>query len=305
MNQLGRFAWIIGPCVLTTGSLICLIIVALGCRDANKAERLYSFRFELKKLTTSPNSVVSAGLWNYCAGDITADSTYSTTYCSTPQGGFWFDPVDIWGLKGADMRYAMPSELQRALSVYRTASLGMEISYLLAICANILGIVVGLLTGFCRLGICFTWLLTGISLLFTTAAAVTSTTLFSTLAGVLKLTLKPYGIYGHLGKNIYGATWLAVALSFLATMVWLVDCCCAPGRNTHHSQERKPLAGLEHDKSYNYNSLPAAGVLKTSYPPSPPPLFPPSQGPGLHLYPMNQVPQHRGPSGTFELHRHA
>lgn len=44
MGQLGKFAWVLGSSLLSIGSLICLIIVAISCTNPKQAKDLYMFR---------------------------------------------------------------------------------------------------------------------------------------------------------------------------------------------------------------------------------------------------------------------
>lgn len=52
MGQFGQVVWRGFPCALTIGSLICLVIVGLGCTRAHKAENLYFLRVSQLCLTT-------------------------------------------------------------------------------------------------------------------------------------------------------------------------------------------------------------------------------------------------------------
>ncbi|RAH75060.1 SUR7/PalI family protein [Aspergillus aculeatinus CBS 121060] len=287
MGQLGRFAWVLGSSLLSVGSLICLIIVAIGCTNPKQAKDLYMFRIELKNLTTSPSSILdttlqdltgshvkqfvqalqeanksetlqdfySIGLWNYCAGNNPHIGVYNTTYCSKPRGGFWFDPIEIWDLNQTHIGKHVPNRLQQTLDIYQRASLWMQILYLLAICTSILQLLVGLLACCSRLGGCFAWLLTAVSLLFTLATSITSTTLFATLAGIFKVTFKSYGIYGHMGRHIYAATWLAVALSLLAAVSWLLNGCCFRGDKARRDPPRTMGPVGAADSAYSYRPV--------------------------------------------------
>ncbi|OJJ94949.1 hypothetical protein ASPACDRAFT_64869 [Aspergillus aculeatus ATCC 16872] len=284
MGQLGRFVCVLGSSLLSVGSLICLMIVTIGCINPKQATDFYMFRIELKNLTTSPSSILdttlqdltgghvkqfvqalqeanksetlqdfySIALWNYCAGNNPHIAVYNSTYCSKPRGGFWFDPIEIWGLNQTHIGKHIPNRLQQTLDIYHRASLWMQILYLLAICTSILQLLVGLLVCCSRLGSCVAWLLAGASLLFTLAASVTSTMLFATLAGTFKVTFKAYGIYGHMGRHIYAATWLAVALSLLAAVSWLLNCCCFRGDKARRDPARTICPVAAADTAYSH-----------------------------------------------------
>ena len=113
MGKAGRFACIFTPMVLTIGSLVCLVIVALG--GTNKSNSLYNnlyfFRANTSDITISPsdlpdgikipdtplteglinettNAVASAlgvydfyhiSLWNYCSGNFTSSQAHNSS----------------------------------------------------------------------------------------------------------------------------------------------------------------------------------------------------------------------------------
>ncbi|KAB8210032.1 SUR7/PalI family-domain-containing protein [Aspergillus parasiticus] len=334
MDQFGQVVWRGFPCALAIGSLICLVIAGLGCTRAHKAENLYFLRIELQNLTVTSHSVIdttlehfnithldkfiqaldevnnttglndfySIGLWSYCTGNITDNGTYKTTYFSKPRGGFWFDPIDTWGLNGTNTNDFLPGKLKKSLNMYRKASLWMAIIYLIAVIATVLEIMTGLMAvGGNRLVSCFARLLAGVSLLFTTAMSITSTAIFATLAATVKTVLKPHGITGHMGRHIYAATWLAVVLSFLASALWLLDCCCCSRRRT----TPRPIAA-DHQQSYGYSSVPLNGVTAlqhTAYPPAMVFASPPNLQ-GSYEHPMHQAPSHSTPEDACEPYRH-
>ncbi|GMF72235.1 unnamed protein product [Aspergillus oryzae] len=93
--------------------------------------------------TTGLNDFYSIGLWSYCTGNITDNGTYKTTYCSKPRGGFWFDPIDTWGLNGTNTNDFLPGKLKKSLNMYRNVSLWMAIIYLIAVIATVLEIMTG------------------------------------------------------------------------------------------------------------------------------------------------------------------
>ncbi|KAE8417298.1 SUR7/PalI family-domain-containing protein [Aspergillus pseudocaelatus] len=252
--------------------------------------------------TTKLNGFFSIGLSSYCTGNITDNGTYNTTYCSRPRGGFWFNPIDTWGLDGTNTNDFLPGKLKKSLDMYRNASLWMAIIYLIAVIATILEIMTCLVAvGGNRLGSCFAWLLAGVSLLFTTAMAIASTAVFATLATTVSIVLKPYGIIRHMGRHMYAVTWLAVMLSFLTSALWLLDCCCC----SRYRTTARPITA-DQQQSYRHSSAPLKGLTApqdTSYPP--PMVFtsPPSLQ-GSYQYPMHQIPPPSSPVGVYEPDKH-
>lgn len=57
------------------------------------------------------------GLWSYCEGEI-ADGVERITYCSPPSTNFYFDPVDILGLKDSLVQELLKNSLQDLVLAY-------------------------------------------------------------------------------------------------------------------------------------------------------------------------------------------
>jgi hypothetical protein len=98
-----------------------------------------------------------------------------------------------------------------------------------------------------------------------------------------------------MGKNIYVATWLAVAFSLAGSLFWIISSCCCSGRSPYHGSSK--TRGVTAEKApYTYeplgpqaNQTPAA-FGNTSYPP------PPAHG--------NQVPMQNMRNNAYEPFRH-
>ncbi|KAF4221247.1 hypothetical protein CNMCM8980_003281 [Aspergillus fumigatiaffinis] len=331
MGKAGRIACIFTPYALTIASLVCIIMVGLGCTKSSSStlNNLYFFRADLQNLTTS-SSVTSAvssalesagvdvsssdlanaldeaqkqlkikdfydiGLWGYCDGDVTSGN-YKTQNCSKPKAEFYFNPITIWQLNDTGVEDVLPDDLSKALNVYKNVSKWMFIAYIVAFVATIVELVVGLFAICSRWGSCVTSLVSAVSFLFITAASVTSTALFTVLKGTFNAALKDYGIKGYMGKNIYVATWLAVAFSLAGSLFWIISSCCCSGRSPYHGSSK--TRGVTAEKApYTYeplgpqaNQTPAA-FGNTSYPP------PPAHG--------NQVPMQNMRNNAYEPFRH-
>lgn len=81
-----------------------------------------------------------------------------------------------------------------------------------------------------------------------------------------------------MGKNIFVATWLAVAFSLGATLFWFISSCCCSGRSPYNHNNRHK-GGITAEKApYTYEPLGPQGTQApygpyahdTSYPPPPP-----------------------------------
>ncbi|KAL4804788.1 SUR7/PalI family-domain-containing protein [Aspergillus unguis] len=324
MGKAGRVVCIFTPYVLTIASLICLIIVALGSTNngTDSIRDLYFFRADLQNLNgsaTVQNEVSSAlsdlninvddgdlgaaldevqnyfnipdfyniGLFGYCEGNITSNNDYKVSNCSHPEAQFWFNPVDIWNLKSLGLENAIPDDLQDALNVYKNVSKWMCVAYIIAFAATALEILLGITAIFSRWGSCVTTLVSIAAFLFTAAASATSTAMFAVIRGVFNDKIKPYGIEGDMGSNIYAATWLATAFSLAAALFWAVSSCCCSGRSPYNHRHGRNRGGITAEKApYTYEPVGDA------YPSPHPPFHP-------------NTPHYNAPQATaYEPYRH-
>ncbi|PYH98194.1 integral membrane protein [Aspergillus ellipticus CBS 707.79] len=315
MGKGGRIVCIFTPYVLTIASLICIIMVGLGCTKAssNTLNDLYFFRANMTNITadgSSTESTISSvvselsgvsdgdlssaleeiekeyniedfysiGLWGYCEGSLD-NNKINTTNCSTPVAEFWFNPLSVWNLEESGLENALSSDVKKTLKTYHAVSKWMFIAYIIAFVATIVELVVGVFAICSRWGSCVTSLVSAVAFVFTAAASVTSTALFAVLKGVFKTELEKYGITGSMGKNIYVATWLAVAFALGACLFWVFSSCCCSGRSPYNHRNRTPRGGVMAEKTpYTYEALGPYGqhqpsnpaFQSTSYPPPPP-----------------------------------
>lgn len=136
------------------------------------------------------------------------------------------------------------------------------------------------------------------ALLFTIAASVTSTALFVILKGAFNSAFKAYNISGDMGKNMFAATWLAVAFSLAASLFWLISSCCCSGRSPYNHRHRNDRGVSAEKAPYSYeplgpNSTTPYGAYNTAYPS-------PSHGNNVPMQNMN------GPGyAAYEPFRHA
>lgn len=204
-------------------------------------------------------------------------SSGAIDYCSDRQSEFSFDPVSVWHLNATGSTAAR-SVLPRAdavsstvdsaassaksletqflgdagataLDAYRNASKWMFISFAVAFWTTVATILVGLLAICSRWGSFFTWIFAVASAVFSFAASLTATILFSTLAGALKAVLDNYNVDVSVGTRFLALTWIATACSVGATLFWLFSVCCCPGSsNPHHRSNKGGLWNGQSDK---------------------------------------------------------
>ncbi|KAF7716841.1 Uncharacterized protein PECH_006980 [Penicillium ucsense] len=312
MGKAGRIACIFTPYVLTIASLICIIMVGLGCTKSSSStlNDLYFMRINLKDISSQGSQTVTEietilndygisgvsasqvsdvlgklqadssladfyqiGLWGYCDGKEDSHNATTVTECSKPQSEFYFDPFAVWGLNSSTVKDELPSEYNKIMNVYKTVSKWMFIAYIVAFAVTIAELVVGFFAICSRWGSCVTTLFAVLAFLFTTAASVTATVLFSIFKSSLGPTLKAYGIQVSMGTNMFAATWLAVAFSLGALIFWTFSVCCCSGRSPYGHRNEIKSRNLTNEKApYTYEPLgagqtPYGHQQHTSYPP--------------------------------------
>ncbi|KAJ5641694.1 hypothetical protein N7490_005694 [Penicillium lividum] len=341
MGKAGRVACIITPYLLTIATLICIIFVGLGCTKASSStlNNIYFMRIDLSnitngtKTTSEIESILSdlditdvtssdvktlvddiasneadslvkefydIGLMGYCDGTIN-NKKFNTTSCSDPKAEFYFDPLSVWDLDSTSIKDLLPSDYNKVMKVYKAVSKWMFIAYVVAFAVTIIEILVGIFAICSRWGSCVTTIFAIVGFLFTAAASITSTVLFSIFKSSLGTTLKAYGIKLTMGKNIFAATWLAVAFSLAALIFWVFSVCCCSGRSPYNHKNRNIRSkGLTAEKApYTYEPIgagaqpPFGHQQPTSYPPPPPP----------NSYPMTNQQQHH--ASPYEPFRHS
>ncbi|KAA8647414.1 hypothetical protein EYZ11_006073 [Aspergillus tanneri] len=324
MGKGGRILCIFTPYALTIASLVCIIMVGIGCTNSSSGtlNNLYFFRANLQNLTTTASkSKVSdaleaahlkvndgdiktaleqiqkqfdvadfytVGLLGYCDGNVTNGDHYEVKECSKPKAQFYFNPIEVWHLEQTGAENALPSSVRKGLDLYKNVSKWMVIAYIVAFVATIVELLVGLFAICSRWGSCVTTLVSIVAFLFTTAASVTATAMFATITGVFNENLKDYGIKGSMGKNIFVATWLAVAFSLGAALFWLFSSCCCSGRSPYNHKNKNPRAITAEKAPYTYEPLGTPAV---------PPY-------GNTAYPAPANHNHNQQSSAYEPFRH-
>ncbi|KAJ5988698.1 hypothetical protein N7481_003908 [Penicillium waksmanii] len=309
MGKAGRIACIFTPYVLTLASLICIIIVGLGCTkssDSNLSD-LYFLRINLQNISSNGTKTVSEiqsflsehdistvtadevsktlktiqddstladfysiGLWGYCEGSI-KNGDYKTTKCSKPKSEYYFDPLDVWGLSDNDtIKDELPSDYNKIMKIYKAVSKWMFIAYLIAFILGIAELLVGMFAICSRWGSCVTTLVAIVFFIFTAAASITATVLFSVVDGSAGTLLKAYGISVSVGKNMLAATWLAVAFALVGAIFWTFSVCCCSGRSPYNHKDRRNRGVTAEKAPYTYEPVGAGaqpyGAHHTSYP---------------------------------------
>lgn len=268
MGKAGRLACIITPIALTVGSIICLVLLAIGGtnKGMSVANDLWFMKLDTRNFDPIPDKSVFEGtkidddiigklfkdlnvmddlkpfytvsLWNYCSGTFSDKNESRVEDCGKPKAQFYFDPIKVWGLDDGPAKDAVPKALRDGINIYRVITKWMFIVYIAAFVATVLELIVGFFAILSRWGSFVTTIISGVSALFTLIAAGMATGIYATVTGVFNGALKPYGIKASLGRSMYSVTWMAVAFSCGAALFWLFSVCCCSGRNNDSRKGR-------------------------------------------------------------------
>ncbi|PGH30043.1 hypothetical protein GX50_07199 [[Emmonsia] crescens] len=189
------------------------------------------------------------GLWNFCEGYTDGSGI---TFCSKPKQLYYFNPVEIILselLAGATI--ALPSEIDQALKIVRTAShwmfgLFVASTVLIALCIFLTPLSVpSTLTPHTskhravskRIFIPLV-VLTFLTFFTTVAASLVATAMFTIFKIVFASKATEFNINAELGTSMLAFMWIAVGfvlLGFLlhirSILAWCCCCCCRRGRS--------------------------------------------------------------------------
>ncbi|KAF3047820.1 hypothetical protein E8E11_007587 [Didymella keratinophila] len=272
MGKAGRIACIITPMALTIASLICFLCVMVGqLGNNNKApstslgQDLYFFKADTSNFTTDSQTILDkakdegdkfninndlldaltgaasskelkgfyqVGLWSYCEGE-KKDGVEKITYCSSSKTQFWFDPIEVWGLKNTSVQNVLGDDLQKGLNTYKKVAGWMNWAFIIATILTAAEFVVGFFAIFSRWGSLVTTILSTASSLFAIAAAATATGVYGVLTGVFHTALEPYNIDASMGNKMLQIMWVGVAFSIASGLFWTLSVCCCSGKSSH------------------------------------------------------------------------
>ncbi|RDW91430.1 hypothetical protein BP5796_02595 [Coleophoma crateriformis] len=175
------------------------------------------------------------GLWNFCEGY----NGEGITKCSTPQGLYWFNPVEILLnelLAGATI--ALPANINNILNLIKIASHLMFGFFLTGVCTNFLSIFIAPICIYSRwISLPFV-IFTFISALLTAAAAIIATVMFSIFKNVITAQAG-LNIGASLGTQMLAFMWIGAGSSVIAWVIHLcLLCCCATRRDVKQGRKR-------------------------------------------------------------------
>lgn len=103
------------------------------------------------------------GLWSYCEGE-KKDGVEKITYCSSSKTQFWFDPIEVWGLKNTSVQNVLGDDLQKGLNTYKKVAGWMNWAFIIATILTAAEFVVGFFAIFSRWGSLVTTILSTVRL---------------------------------------------------------------------------------------------------------------------------------------------
>ncbi|KAJ4326370.1 hypothetical protein N0V94_000045 [Neodidymelliopsis sp. IMI 364377] len=316
MGKAGRIACIITPMALTIASLICLLIVMIGqlgnngkAPSTSLGRELYFFKADTSNFTTDPSTILNkvddagekfninsdlldaltgaasskelkdfyqVGLWSYCEGD-KVDGVEKITHCSSSKTQFWFDPVDVWGLKNTSVQNVLGDDLQKGLNTYKKVAGWMNWAFIIATILTAAEFVVGFFAIWSRWGSLVTTIISTASSIFAIAAAATATAVYGVLTGVFHTALEPYNIDASMGNKMLQVMWVGVAFSIASGLFWTLSVCCCSGKSGHkkivektpHQYERvgSPAFGQQGHQLQSAPAFKGQGQSGTAYEP--------------------------------------
>ena len=91
------------------------------------------------------------GLWSYCSGQYEGN-VEKYTYCSPSKTNFWFNPVDVWGLKNTSVQNVLGDDFQKGLDTYKKVAGWMNWAFIIATILTAAEFVIGFFAIFSRWG---------------------------------------------------------------------------------------------------------------------------------------------------------
>lgn len=272
MGKASRAFCIATPMACTLASLICLLLVMVGqlsnndkSPTTNLQADLWFFKANTSAFNKDPQGIADkltdkldklghktdlldaltgsasskeledfykVGLWSYCSGKYEG-GVEKYTYCSPSKTNFWFNPVDVWGLKNTSVQNVLGDDLQKGLDTYKKVSGWMNWAFIIATILTAAEFVIGFFAIFSRWGSFVVTIISTASSIFAIAAAATATGVYGVLTGVFRTALEDYEIEASMGNKMLQVMWLGVAFSIVSGLFWLLSVCCCSGSSGH------------------------------------------------------------------------
>ncbi|KAF3031645.1 hypothetical protein E8E12_001329 [Didymella heteroderae] len=176
-------------------------------------------------LTGSSLGSYRIGLWSYCREE-TSLGADGTSNCAPPSRDFWFNPLDVWTLEDPSLQKTLADDLSPGLKAYSRAVVFIKAAFILATVltvAELFAIFFAIVT---RAASAVGLVLSLASLVFTLAAAASTTIAYGALTGLVKSGLGPYNIEASIGGKMLIVVWLGFGLKVVSIPLWLPSMLC-------------------------------------------------------------------------------
>ena len=256
--QVGRFACVALPIILTIGAIISFMIATLS---GVAHDSLYIFSVDLENLSINPDlindfvqnlnidlpskrqsSEITAGdlglggsyditLWGYCSNND------GKRECTSPEFDWAHDCIqnDILDKIGSvgNLNIDLPDELNTALDIFSTVTRYTEIAFIVALSVLGLELFIGIFSNCTRIISCLTWLIGIAAIVLCVAAAGLATAMAVVVVSAVEATASEYGVRGSFNGNFLACVWIGAAFAIAASLFWLFTiCCCKPERRS-------------------------------------------------------------------------
>ncbi|KAI6246556.1 hypothetical protein HI914_05861 [Erysiphe necator] len=171
-------------------------------------------------------------IWNYCR------VTGTETNCTDPSYDWAANSLNTSNIESqaseaSGTKVTLPDEIKAALNSFVKISKLTQIAYMVALIFGGIEILFGFIAMLSRAGSCLTYLVSGIATITITIASVLATVQASAVTAALNSASKAYDVKSKINTGFLATTWLAVAFSIGAGVLWaMTSCCCAAGHST-------------------------------------------------------------------------
>ncbi|KAL5361423.1 actin cortical patch SUR7/pH-response regulator pali [Aspergillus floccosus] len=180
---------------------------------------------QLVHIKSNVSDMYAVGLWGYCRGTL-KEGGVNFTDCTKPDSSFWFNFTEVLDLRDSWAQRMFPNQVEKVVGAYKAASKGVRATYIAALSTTILTLGSGVITMFSgQLGV-IVRVMALAAAVFNIAASATATGIYVSLIGVLQSVFSSSGISATLGQRMLATSWLATAFSIIASVLWLLSCCC-------------------------------------------------------------------------------
>ncbi|KAI9743597.1 MAG: hypothetical protein M1818_002912 [Claussenomyces sp. TS43310] len=340
MAKFGRFVCVSVPYLLCIASMICILIVSLaGVTSSGTNISLFKVNTKdfsiaassvisldtrghndvnaLTKAATANSIAGTISSINITAADLGLADYYTVTLwnacgvngsaseCTKPKYNWAKNLTDISAVSQmvqtvGGINVTFPRTFEDSLKTFAVVTKWAEIIYIIAFVTTAIELLVGFFALCSRIGSCATFIVSGISTVFTVTASILATVTASVVVGTANSVGKWYGVSASFESTFLAITWLAAAFSIASGAFWMLSiCCCAPGNGG--------IRGKQPSKARDMLNTPYVGYKQVHDPFQPAEYGAEQQSSTLHPgygAPMSQVKGSRQSAGAYEPYSH-